>query len=101
MTALNIATDIPSNINTTEKLAVWLADVHNALYGDVNGIEGENYTQRVATASTFPIAANNTTVHVSRSAIKLPNDFAVLGGKRWQYAQDLGTKTLTAAMKAN
>jgi hypothetical protein len=101
MTALNISTDIPSNITTAEQLAVWIGDVLGNLNSNVTVVEGENYSQRAAQTATFYIASTDSTRHVARQSIAMSPEYLVGGGKRWQYAQELSTKVLTAAMKAN
>jgi hypothetical protein len=101
MTALNVATDIPSNIATLEQLAVWIGDVLGNLNSNVTAVEGENYSQRAAQTGTFYIAATDATRHVARQSIILSPEYLVGGAKRWSYAQELSTKVLTAAMKAN
>jgi hypothetical protein len=101
MTALNIATDIPSSIVTLEQLNMWSNKCLANLYPDTNATEGENYSQRAAQSGTFYIATTNNTRHVGRTSLPLSADYLVGGLKPWMYAQDLGTKPLTAAMKAN
>jgi hypothetical protein len=101
MTALNIATDIPSSINSVEKLSVWCTNVLHRLYADISVAEGESYTQRAAQANPYYIASANVHRHIGRQSIELDPDFSIGGTKPWSYAKDLGTKSLTADMKAN
>ena len=101
MTALNIATDIPSNVNTLEKLAVWASNCLFTLNPTVNATEGESYVQRAAQAGTYYIAAVNKTRHVGRQSIILTDGYSVGSDKQWFYAEPLSDAPLTAAMKAN
>ena len=75
MVALNIATDIPSNINTVEKLAAWCALVLQSVTGsatipEVTGASPE----LVATSAPYYITANPTDFHyrlLSRQSLRL------------------------------
>ncbi len=101
MTALTIATDIPSSINTLEQLSVWCSKCLANLNSNVNAVEGDNYTQRAAQSGTFYIASTDTTRHVGRQSIQMSPDYLVGSSKPWIYAQELSTKVLTSAMKTN
>ena len=101
MTALNLATDIPSSIVTVEQLAAWCGNCLANLNSNVNAVEGEGYTQRAAQSGTFYIASNDTIRHVSRQSLSLNKESLVGPLKEWMYVEELSTKPLTAAMKAN
>ncbi|WP_310485720.1 hypothetical protein [Chamaesiphon sp. VAR_48_metabat_403] len=101
MTALNIATDIPSNINSLEKLAVWASNCLFTLNPSVVAVEGENFSQRSAQAGTYFVAATNKTRHVGRNSIVLTANYAVGDEKQWFYAEELSAAPLTASMKTN
>jgi hypothetical protein len=101
MTALNIATDIPSNIVTLEQLSVWCSKCLWQLNPALNATEGENYSVRAAQSGEFYIAATNKTRHVGRQSIELAPEAATGPLKDWMYAQELSTTALTAAMKSN
>jgi hypothetical protein len=101
MTALNIATDIPSEINSVEKLMVWGGNILHRHYSDVNKVEGPNYSQRSAQAGDYYIDSTDMHVSVCRQSIDLDPDYKIGGKKMWAYAKDLGNKVLTAEMKAN
>jgi hypothetical protein len=101
MTALNLATDIPSAIVTVEQLAVWCGNVLATLNSNLNAVEGENYSQRAAQSGKFYIATSDKTRHIGRQSIELGPDHLIGGSKPWAYALELSTKPLTAAMKAN
>jgi hypothetical protein len=101
MTALNIATDIPSQIDTLEKLMVWGSNCLTNLNSTVVAIEGENYSQRASSSSNFYIASVDKIRHISRQSIEVTADSLIGGPKPWSYALPLSDKPLTAAMKAN
>jgi hypothetical protein len=101
MTALNIATQIPSNITTVEQLAVWCGKVLAVLNSNITAVEGVNYAQNAAQSGTFYIAATDATRHITRLSIPMDPNYLVGGAKPWQYAQELSQKPLTAAMTSN
>ncbi len=101
MTALNIATDIPSAIVTVEQLAVWCGNVLSNLNSNVDAVEGTNYAVRAAQSGTFYIAATDTTRHVSRQSVAMDPAYLLGGAKPWTFAKELSNAPLTAAMKSN
>jgi hypothetical protein len=101
MTAINIATDIPSQIDTLEKLAVWLSNCMTNLNSNVSATEGEGYVQRAMSSGVFYIASVDKTRHIGRHSIELSADHLVGGSKPWAYALEVSQKPLTAAMKSN
>jgi hypothetical protein len=101
MTAIVLATDIPSNIVTLEQLNMWTQRCLANLNSAINATEGENYTQRAAQSGVFYIAAVDKYRHVGRVSVELSADHLTGGLKDWMYAQELSTKVLTTAMKAN
>jgi hypothetical protein len=101
MTALNIATDIPSNINTLEKLAVWCSNCLFTLNPTLVSSEGDNFSQRSANSGTYYVASANKTRHVGRNSIELAAGYAVGDEKQWFYALPLSDAPLTPSMKTN
>ena len=101
MTALNIATDIPSGINTLEKLAVWanltLANINPAL----TAIEGVGYTERTSQAGIFYVSADNKYRFLGRASIQMSADYLAGGAKLWTYAQELSNTAIPATFKSN
>jgi hypothetical protein len=100
MTAVNIATQIPSNIVTVEQLSVWCSKVLSKLNSNITAIEGVNYAQNAAQSGVFYIANSDQTRHIGRQSIELASDHLVGGLKPWMYAQELSQK-LTASMTSN
>ena len=101
MTALNIATDIPSSIATLEQLAVWASNCLFNLNSNVTAVEGDNYTQRACQAGNYYIASTDKTRHVARTSIEISPDYVIGASKPWAYALTVSDKPLTAAMKSN
>lgn len=101
MTAINIATQIPSQINTLEKLAAWtglaLANINPAL----TAIEGVGYTERVSQAGIFYVQADNKYRALIRLSIQMSPDYLAAGGKLWTYAQELSNTAIPAIFTAN
>jgi hypothetical protein len=101
MTALNLATDIPSSIVTVEQLAAWAGNCLANLNSNVNAVEGEGYTQRAAQSGEFYIASNDTYRQVLRQSMVLNKESLIGSLKPWMYVEEISNKPLTAAMKAN
>lgn len=101
MTAISIATDIPSNIVTLEQLNLWSSRCLANLNSAINATEGENYTQRACQSGVFYIASVDKFRHVSRTSIELSPEHLTGAAKDWMYAVEVSNKPLTAAMKAN
>ncbi|WP_193196410.1 glucose-6-phosphate dehydrogenase [Nostoc sp. MG11] len=101
MTAINLATDIPSQINTVEKLHSWtgnlLANVNPALMV----IEGVSYTERAAQWGRFWIPADVKTREIIRLSLAVSADWTNGSGKPWTFVQELSTTAIPANFKAN
>ena len=101
MTALAIATQIPSQIDTLEKLHVWsgltLANINPALIA----VEGVGYSERCAQAGIFYVAADNKYRALIRGSIQMSPDYLAGGTKLWQYAQPLSNTAIPALFTAN
>jgi hypothetical protein len=101
MTAVNIATDIPSQIVTLEQLVVWAGNCLANLNSTVTAVEGVNYAQNAAQSGNFYIASTDTTRHIARQSIGMDAAHLIGGSKPWIYAQELSQKPLTTPMKTN
>lgn len=101
MTALNIGTDIPSGINSLERLIAWggltLANINPSL----TVIEGVGYTERAAQAGVFYVAADNKYRLLIRASIQMSPDYLAGGAKLWTYANDLSSTAIPALFKSN
>lgn len=102
MTALTISTDIPSNINTVEKLAAWVGLALERCNPTLKILESPDATpQRVAEAVLIK-ADDGTHRMVIRLTIPISSDYASNSTvKFWQNAQVLSDVALPTAYKAN
>lgn len=101
MTALNIATQIPSQINTVEKLHVWTGLLLANLNPSLTAIEGVGYTERCAQAGIYYVAADNKYRALIRDSIQISPDYLAGGDKLWTYAQELSNTAIPAIFTAN
>ncbi|MEH2425874.1 MAG: glucose-6-phosphate dehydrogenase [Nostoc sp.] len=101
MTALNIATDIPSQIDSLEKLHAWSGLALFAINSNITAIEGVGYTERVAQAGNFWVAADAKTRAIYRVSLEVSQDYLSGSAKPWTYAQALSTTPLPASFKQN
>lgn len=101
MTAINIATDIPSQIDTLEKLAMWVMMSLNACNPTLTVTEGVGYTERAAQQGIYWVAADSKYRGIYRASLEVSSSYLSGGGKLWQYAQPLSNTALPAAFKAN
>lgn len=101
MTALAIATDIPSAINTVEKLHAWSALLLTNINPQVIVVEGVGYTERASQAGVFYVAADNKHRLLARQSIQMNADYMNGNLKVWQYAMEISTIAIPAGFKAN
>jgi hypothetical protein len=101
MTALTLATQIPSQIDTLEKLMAWtglcLANINPTL----EAIEGQGYSERVAQANPFFIRADNRTRLIIRASLPLDPNYLAGGSKFWTYAQILSNTPIPQTFSQN
>ena len=98
MTALNLA-DIPRNIDTLEKLGMWVGFALSEINLATSATEAPGYTQRVAQAGIFYVETDNR--HRALIRLSVPVDKAHLSGKSnsWSYAQKLSDDPLPSEFK--
>ena len=101
MTAINVATDIPSQIDTVEKLAAWCGMVLFANNTATTVIEGVGYTERAAQSNNYWVAADAKTRNITRLSLEVSPDHLSGSGKPWTYIQPLSGTGIPAAFKAN
>ena len=101
MTTLAIGTQIPSQIDTLEKLVAWgglcLANVNPTL----TAIEGQGYQERVAQANIYYIAADNRSRLIVRASLPIDPAHLADGAKMWTYAQVISTTAIPAIFSSN
>jgi hypothetical protein len=99
MTAFTTA-NLPSNVNTVEKVAVWAAVVLRELNPNTPYLETELLRLQAATNVQVPIV-DGSVRNVSRLAIPLSGTYASAGGKLWTHAQELSTTALLTTHTTN
>jgi hypothetical protein len=101
MTALNPATDIPSNIDTLEKLAVWLGSALSSINLTKTATEAAGYTQRVAQHGIFYVEADNKHRALIRLSIPVSDEHLAGASNVWTYAMSLSEDALPAQFKTS
>jgi hypothetical protein len=101
MTSINLSTDIPSQINTVEKLSAWCSQVLASLNPSATTIEGVGYTERIAQSGVFYVAADNKYRRLIRLSLEVSPDHESGGLRPWQYVQEISNTAIPAAFKAN
>lgn len=101
MVALAIATQIPSQIDTLEKLHAWSGLCLAFNFPNLTAIEGQGYSERVAQANFFYIAADNRDRLIVRASLPVSNDFKGGGKKQWQFIQEVGNTAIPALFASN
>lgn len=101
MTALNLSTDIPSSINTVEKLIVWSNALMSELYQETLVVEAVNVQERVFQYSPFLVTAVDPSIWrvINRSSIELDKNWR-RQGKIWTYAKEVGTIPIPTDFKS-
>lgn len=95
MTAF-VPNDLPANIDTVEKLALWCGSVLNNLYPSVTAIEGVGDASRVAQSQPFEVTAVDPTQwrNIVRFSIPLNRTWQEGVDPIWTYAENLGSSTI-------
>lgn len=99
MTALNPVTDIPSNIDTLEKLAVWVGNCLSAINLTTTALEAAGYSQRVAQSGVFYVEVDSK--HRSLIRLSIPMSPENLAGTNnvWTYALPLSDAEIPTSFK--
>jgi hypothetical protein len=100
MTAFS-PTDLPSGINSVEKLEVWTMTLMNELYPTLTAIEAAGAADRVVQSAPFYVTASDpqTWRVISRSSIPISPIWR-RQGKLWLYAQDIGSLAIPTEYKS-
>lgn len=99
MTALNPATDIPTNIDTVEKLAVWTANVLSSLNLTTTALEAAGYSQRVAQSGVFYVDVDNRHRSLIRLSIPMSPEHLAGANNNWVYAEELSNAPIPTNFK--
>jgi len=101
MTALALATQIPSQIDTLEKLAAWVSLTLANINSAQTAIEGQGYTERVSQANIYYIQADAKYRIITRQSIVMSANYLAGGTKLWQHAQELSTTAIPTLFSSN
>ena len=102
MTALNIGTDIPTNINTLERLAAWVGLALRRVNPTLAVVEvPEASPEKVAQAAVVQADDGSTRLFI-RLSIKFDPAYSEDNTiKLWEHAQEFSNTELPAAFKSN
>lgn len=101
MTAITLATQIPSNINTLERLHAWSAYALAFVNPTLGVLETPDRAEKVAQAAIFQ-AADNTYRILARSCIPVSADWMNNRTiKIWMHTQEISNVALPADFTTN
>lgn len=101
MTGFNPATDLPSQVDTLEKLAAWVGTALFNINSTLTVIEGVGYTERACQAGNYWVAADAKTRMIVRLSLEVSPDQGSGSNKSWTYIQPLSNTPLPASFKGN
>lgn len=101
MTPINIATDIPTNINTLEKLAAWVGLALTRCNPSLKILEYPNVEPQRAAEAVLIKADDNSYRLVVRLSIKILDSYGENTQKFWFNAEEFGNTVLPSAYKTN
>lgn len=95
-------TDLPSSINSVEKLAVWATTILQHLHPQLTVIEAPGQNQLASTAQPYFISVSDpvTWRYVSRTSIALNANWQRGATKIWTHAQDLSNQAIPTEFKS-
>lgn len=94
--------NLPSSVNTVEKLSVWAASILQELHFQMEIQEAPGVIEKVAVAQPFPVNLNGAYSHRIACRTSIPISTTYLqGGKIWTYAQDLSNASIPASYTSN
>jgi hypothetical protein len=94
--------DLPSSINTVEKVLVWGSTVMQHLHPTLTAIESTGNAERVISAAPFFITATDPAVwrYISRTSIPLNSNWQRGTGKIWTFASDISSSAIPTEFKS-
>ena len=95
MTAFN-KDQLPSNVNTLEKLIVWAGTAAYQINKIVTATEGVGAAQKVAQFGIYNVESNNTNRVILRQSLELEDDYAINGKPIWEEVKELSQDALPA-----
>ncbi|MFN6484015.1 MULTISPECIES: glucose-6-phosphate dehydrogenase [unclassified Nostoc] len=101
MTTIVLATDIPSQINTLEKLHAWSGMALFNINSGLTVVEGVGYSERAAQYGNYWVAADSKTRAIVRASLAVDPTYLNATGKPWTFIQELSQTTLPSNFKSN
>jgi hypothetical protein len=99
MSALNPSTDIPSNIDTLEKLAVWVGMSLSAINLTTTALEAAGYSQRVAQSGVFYVEVDSKHRALIRLSVPISPNHLAGANNVWTYAEPLSADAIPSSFK--
>lgn len=96
MAAINIATQIPTNINSIERLAAWALLTNKAIYPDVTFNEFANTTDNVIQTGIAE-CGDKTVRLIVRGAFQLNPDYITSEDPLWMAVREISAAQIPAA----
>jgi hypothetical protein len=96
-----VTTDIPTQINTLERLAAWVALALQRVNPTLSIIEQSNAAPERTCQAVLATAEDDTVRLVARISIEIDPDYAESTSKLWLSAREFSNTTLPAAFKVN
>lgn len=96
MAAINIATQIPTNINSIERLAAWIMLTNKAVYPDVTFNEFANTTDSVIQTGIAE-CGDKTTRLIMRAAFVLDTVYITATDPLWMAVKEISQAQIPAA----
>lgn len=95
-------TDIPSSVNTLEKLLVWANAIMDELHPDVTAIEAAGVAERVCSSGVFKVTAISPVQWraISRTSIPIASSWRRGNAKLWTFAQDISNVAIPTEYKS-
>jgi len=93
--------DLPTTIDTLEKLAVWVGVALNNINPDLTALEAPNISELVSTAHPYAVTASGIFEWrmITRQSIKLNSNWQRTG-KIWVHAQPISGTALPADFRS-
>lgn len=101
MTAINPATDIPSSVNTIEKLAAWAVLALARCNPDAKILEIPGQPSVEVALATLLKASDGSIRYVVRASLPVNPAYGETAAKFWNNITDVSTTALPAAFKVN
>ncbi|NDJ16780.1 glucose-6-phosphate dehydrogenase [Myxacorys almedinensis] len=94
--------DVPSSVNSVEKLIVWANSLMDELHPSVTAIEASGVAERVCASGLFKITATDpvTWRAISRTSIPIGSSWRRGNAKIWTFAQDISSQAIPTEYKS-